>query len=107
MKTFLMSTLILSLIITTSNAFANIYQTDWLTIQEIDSLGIEGAYITLSGYTDPNCDQNRIYMIDDDLDNYKEIMAILLSAFHTNTEVRLEINATSFPCKSDRAMMRK
>ncbi len=107
MKTILVGVVFVAIVLLGGQSFAAIFWTNWLPVGEVDSLNGEGAFITLSGYVNATCDQNRIYFKDDDLGNYRESIAILLSALHSGAEVRLEINDSNGSCLSDRVMIRK
>ena len=81
---------------------------EWTTshkVSIIDSLtaGNE-SFITLSGYQNVNCDENRIHLKTTNTQNYSEMISLVVSAFHANTDVKFLINSV---CQADRVMLVK
>ena len=95
--------LIMSLLATTSLAYQI---TGSSKITEIDSLNSNLFWVSLEGYSNASCDQNRILLDKDSLgaDYYEELIALLLSAFYAEKSVQL---AVSDSCRADRVIIRK
>lgn len=95
--------LLVTLLLWISNANA-----EWIgarTIVAVDSLNVDGAYITLSGYQNAACDGNRVYLLHQaNVDNYKEMFAMVISAFHANAQVDMFIDPS---CRADRVVLTK
>lgn len=78
-------------------------ETPALRIQVVDSVAPGARYITLFGYTNPACEGNRILLLENGQPQYfKEMQAIVLSAFMTETPVMFDYVVSSGQCLGNR-----
>ncbi|TQV70669.1 hypothetical protein FKG94_20265 [Exilibacterium tricleocarpae] len=66
-------------------------------VQMIDTLDVaQGykSYITLEGFVNPGCNENRILLQSSDPDHYKEMSALILAAFHAGTKVDIYLSSS-------------
>ena len=102
----LIKTLTFSLVIFTSNlAFAVNGWSQPHMVKLIDSLTSENeSYITLDGFSDPACNNNRIHLTSSNSEHYNEMMSLVLSAFHANSKINIYLSSS---CKGVRVMLSK
>ena len=74
-------------------------------VKVIDSLVPTMKFVTLDGYVNPACDENRIIVRFADPQYYKEVFAMLLSAFLAGYSVEVLISETSGNCFAERVLV--
>lgn len=86
----------LALTLAASTAHADF--TPKLTITTLDAPVPGATYITLDGYSNTACDNNRMLLNTTNADYYKQMLAMILSAFHAGTPVTFEFNVSGNQC---------
>jgi hypothetical protein len=77
------------------------------TITKIDTVYTsDSVYISMDGFSHDWCTStsNRIILTSTDVEQYKQLFSIALSAFHTGSQVSFLIDES---CKSSRMMVQK
>jgi len=91
-----------------SAARADILYTGAYTVGVIDNLQNQNtAFITLNGYENTVCDENRILIETTSSEEFKKMLAIVLGAFHTSAKVNFLIDTSSNCRARDRVLLSK
>lgn len=81
---------------------------DWigpLPITAVDTLAPGIKYVTLQGYANALCDENRILLDISDAEYRKEVFATVLSAFHAGARVSISMSASAGQCRGNRVVV--
>lgn len=71
----------------------------------IDSLTVGQKFITLAGFTNASCDENRIFVAEPNIEYQKELFTMLLSAFLSGKSVNIFYAVSGGQCRAARILL--
>ena len=87
--------LTISALLVSANSLAVNEWSNPYNVKKIDTLTTgNNAFITLDGFSDPECNNNRIHLTSSDSEHFKEMMSLILSAFHANSKINIFTNSS-------------